>query len=714
MKSPAPNTRINSVSFDDHIKDNEKERSTSRNYSTFSRKYSVRRQSFNTAHELTDLIGGWGPFQWNIFMFDITVQIATMANVLTMSFMAPKVDFLCNDVLHNRTATVDDPVVATPPISPETPGYGMCYFPSSLLSSPISRTTIASIASTIFPTTESSLVTGNSTLSSLFEVNEMETSLNGTLLNNNTEGNNILIPCSSFTFDTQTYGLTLTSEYGLICDRNYLPSVSQALYVLGYLVASIVAGHCADRYGRLPVLWISVFGEIISGISSAFAFSFTHFMISRLSLGFFVYAKFMTAYTLVMEVAGSKERSIFGPLTRMGRSLGIIAITIVAYYIRNFRYLQLSVTVPQILWIYWLTQIPESPRWLICRGRIDEATKIVEEAIEVNGIDLSDKGIHGDVRYNLEKIYSRVQGSLPEENNNNDDNDKDSSQPNKNKNNHKQNNKSFLDLFRTPIVRKNSIIMCFNWFVTVFIYYALSLNVQDLGGNLYLNNLISGLVEIPSIILCIYALKTSGRRTMLSVSMIALFMASTVSIPFFFVSFDGAVPTRVALAMMGKFAATIAFCINYLYSTEIYPTEIRQIGLGVNSAISRFGSMLSPFIKELNEYTHVSVSMGIFGFTSLVNAILVMMLPETRGVVIPDTIEQVECGQVIRVTDKERMREELAKELAREIMKKKMSCAVIEDIGISNRNGSVVVCHIVNDPPNTTGDEKNDDGRMKY
>ena len=72
--------------------------------------------------------------------------------------------------------------------------------------------------------------------------------------------------------------------------------------------------------------------------------------------------------------------------------------------------------------------------------------------------------------------------------------------------------------------------------------------------------------------------------------------------------------------MIGKFAATIAFTVSYLYSSEIYPTEIRQIGLGLNSASSRLGSMLSPFIKELNEHTHVSVTMIIFGAAALANA----------------------------------------------------------------------------------------------
>ena len=137
--------------------------------------------------------------------------------------------------------------------------------------------------------------------------------------------------------------------------------------------------------------------------------------------------------------------------------------------------------------------------------------------------------------------------------------------------------------------------MCCNWFVTVFVYYALSLNVQDLGGNLYVNFFISGMVEFPAIILCMLALKKFGRRTFLSATMIVVSVASLagnfqgniskvpkskifrLGIPFYFYVFDGAITIRVTLAMVGKFAATCGFAISYIYSSEIYPTVVRQV-----------------------------------------------------------------------------------------------------------------------------------------
>lgn len=114
-------------------------------------------------------------------------------------------------------------------------------------------------------------------------------------------------------------------------------------------------------------------------------------------------------------------------------------------------------------------------------------------------------------------------------------------------------------------------------FITVFVYYALSLNVQDLGGNLYVNFFISGLVEFPAIILCMLALKRFGRKSFLSVTMITVAVASLAGIPFYFYQFAAAVPIRVTFAMIGKFAATCAFAISYIFSSEIYPTVVRQV-----------------------------------------------------------------------------------------------------------------------------------------
>lgn len=498
-----------------------------------------------SAISVGDLIGGWGPFQWNIFIFDLTIQMSTMANILSMSFMAPKVDFYCMDYI----SSLDRYAIPSP----------------------------ASAGSTNY--------TGRDGLASC--------DFKGVY------GNETTSPCSSFKIDTLTFGTTLTSEYSLVCDRNYLASAAQALYVLGYFIASFAAGWASDRYGRLPVLWVGVVVELIAGIACSFTFSMWFFMTFRFVLGIAVYAKFLTAYTMVIEVAGSKERTIYGPLTRMGRSVGIIVITVAAYYATSFRQLHLLVTLPGAVWLYWLTKIPESPRWLLIKGRIDEAAQVVLRAVQVNGIDLVDQGV-SDVHEELQKMYASICASslgtivTRGQNNNNKEQEEQHSEEEQNS---KLANKSFFDLFRTPLMRRNSIIMCFNWFVVVFIYYALSLNVQDLGGNFYVNFFISGLVEFPSLVVCIYALRIAGRRTILAGSMVVLTAAAAIAVPFFLFEFEGSVATRVTLVMLGTAS-------HYsLHQTHIH---IHFTFAKVVSLLSFTLNLLTPFIFYFSFFTFLS------------------------------------------------------------------------------------------------------------
>ena len=72
---------------------------------------------------------------------------------------------------------------------------------------------------------------------------------------------------------------------------------------------------------------------------------------------------------------------------------------------------------------------------------------------------------------------------------------------------------TLLDLFKTPNLRKNTLIQYFNWFTVVLVYYGLTLNADTLiPGNVYINFSVSGLIEIPSNIFCLVILHFFGRR----------------------------------------------------------------------------------------------------------------------------------------------------------------------------------------------------------
>ena len=80
-----------------------------------------------------------------------------------------------------------------------------------------------------------------------------------------------------------------------------------------------------------------------------------------------------------------------------------------------------------------------------------------------------------------------------------------------------ENGASILDLFKTPNLRKNTLISYFNWFTASFVYYALTFDSGTLiPGNIYINFAVSGLIEIPAYTICIVLLFYLGRRNPLA------------------------------------------------------------------------------------------------------------------------------------------------------------------------------------------------------
>lgn len=94
------------------------------------------------------------------------------------------------------------------------------------------------------------------------------------------------------------------------------------------------------------------------------------------------------------------------------------------------------------------------------------------------------------------------------------------------------------------------------------------------------------------------------------------------------------------LVMMGKFGVTAAFSMVYVYTAELYPTVVRNMGVGVSSMASRLGSILSPYFVYLGAYDRF-LPYILMGSLTILTAILTLFLPESFGVPLPDTIDQM-------------------------------------------------------------------------
>ena len=104
-----------------------------------------------------------------------------------------------------------------------------------------------------------------------------------------------------------------------------------------------------------------------------------------------------------METVGPQYRALVGMAIEFGWAFGYIILPGVAYFLRDFRLLQLSCTLPEFVLLLWWWTLPESPRWQLTHGKFDDAEKALMKAAEINGKTCDECKIDDKLKKLLEK-----------------------------------------------------------------------------------------------------------------------------------------------------------------------------------------------------------------------------------------------------------------------------------------------------------------------
>ncbi|CAL4107484.1 unnamed protein product, partial [Meganyctiphanes norvegica] len=315
--------------------------------------------------------------------------------------------------------------------------------------------------------------------------------------------------------------------------------------------------------GRKPIFLSSLVLMVVMGVGQAAITEYYTFTVARFVLGASLQGVFLVAYVMAMELVGKKYRVLVGVLAQAFYTIGYFTAAMLAYFIPDWRILQITMTLPALLFIPYYWFIPESSRWLIAKNRGAEARVNLIKAAKVNKKEVSD-----------EILDQAVEAPSKENTESN-----------------------FLDLFRTPNLRKKTINLFFNWFVNSGVYYGLSLNTGNLGGNAYLNFVISGAVEIPAHAITIILLDRVGRRLPLCGFMVlgGSALLCTMFIP------EDLSWLIITLSMFGKLCITASYAVIYVFTAELFPTVVRNLGVGSSSMVARIGGALAPYINLLGD-----------------------------------------------------------------------------------------------------------------
>ncbi|KAK3736046.1 hypothetical protein QZH41_012218 [Actinostola sp. cb2023] len=176
-------------------------------------------------------------------------------------------------------------------------------------------------------------------------------------------------------------------------------------------------------------------------------------------------------------------------------------------------------------------------------------------------------------------------------------------------------------------------------FIDTLVYYGLSLNAKHLGGDIYMNFFLYSLMEIPAYLTCLCFINWIGRRKSVCYYMIA---AGCACLGCLFIQSSSNTNVTTTLttvfAMIAKFGISASFAVIYIYSAELLPTVVRNVGMGVCSMSSRIAGICAPFIVYLGTYSK-PLPIVIFGMCSFSAGLLCLALPETLNKPLPETLD---------------------------------------------------------------------------
>ena len=375
----------------------------------------------------------------------------------------------------------------------------------------------------------------------------------------------------------------------LVCEWS-LSSFEQAmiatLLFIGMGLGSSVWGCVSDKFGRKKSLIYSFSLILLFGILSSQAPSYGWILLFQTFLGFGIGGGPQVP-VIVTEMLPLRHRGRAVIMLALFWAVGSVFVASLALAIIDlwkWRTFLLIVSSPLVIFLMGSYWIPESPRYLLSTGQISECKSVLEKIAKWNGKMLPDGDLTGGVPL-------------------------------------KQNRTPLLSLFSKPLYR-TTIALLILWFSLTYSYYGVvllttSMLQTDINGchphatsNMtyhpegckrlsakdYRDVITTTVAEFPGTLIAYVLINGIGRRK----AILAQLLISTLSFVLLSVCSSRMISTILVFTARGLLSGCAQ--TTYVYSAEVFPTNVRAVGVGLGSTIGRIGAMVTPFAAQVLIY----------------------------------------------------------------------------------------------------------------
>ncbi|XP_069064149.1 solute carrier family 22 member 6-B-like isoform X2 [Pleurodeles waltl] len=440
-------------------------------------------------------------------------------------------------------------------------------------------------------------------------------------VNSSTTGDNVstadVEPClDGWIYDQSKFASTIITEWDLVCDSKQMQPIAQSIYMLGLLVGAVLYGGLSDRYGRRGILLWCYFQIAGTGLGTAFSPNYISYCIFRFLTGMGISGVAINTICLMMEWNSNHVRTIISSMYGYCFCIGQMILGGVAYGVRDWRWMQLASSLPFLIFFFYSWWLPESARWQIQTGKPEAALLALKRVAKINGKEEEGKAITLEIlKFNMKQDIRSVKSTY-----------------------------TAVDLMRTPALRRITFCLTLAWFSVSFCFYGLAMDLGNFGISTYLIQIIFGAGDIPPKFICYLTMAYIGRKVSQSGTLIiaGLTILANIFVP------PELQALRTSLAVIGKGCLSASFNCVYMYTGELYPTVIRQTGMGLGHTMGRIGGIVAPLVPMISD-SFKSLSPIIYGSAALLSGVAVLFLPETLNLLLPETIQDV--GSKTKVSD---------------------------------------------------------------
>ncbi len=349
----------------------------------------------------------------------------------------------------------------------------------------------------------------------------------------------------------------------------------------GMFLGAWLWGLAADRIGRRRVFLWTVVQTAIFGTLAAFSPNLWVLLLLRFLTGTAMGGTLPVDYSIMAEYLPTRDRGRFLVYLESFWALGTILVAALAWAfipqfpVNGWRFLIGTSAVLGLLGLWIRRSVPESPRYLLVHGRGEEARAVLERVARVNGRSVE----IGTLRVEAQRA------------------------------------KPGLGSIWQPALLRKTLMLSLMWFGLSLGYYGIftwlppifaASGFTFIRDNVYPLQLLLALAQIPGYVLAAYLIDRWGRKPTL-----VSYLLGGAIFSFLF-AFAGTPTLFVVTSMLLSFMLLGAWGALYVFTPELFPTEVRATGMGWASAMARVAGIVAPFIGARLSGDNLPLALAVY------------------------------------------------------------------------------------------------------